>query len=226
MSLLVPEEPQDSFSSRDLFGREHLPSLIGALALLAGAYVAEHFANLYELSYSLRPTSTYVGDILLDNLPVVNLNVIIVEGAFLAIVLGTIYVFLRPRSVLFTLKAIALFIAIRALFVSLTHVGIYPGNVDPGLGLFDGIYTYLNFQTGFFFSGHTGLPFLMALIFWEDIPARSLFLLLSAVFGAAVLVAHIHYSIDVLAAPFMAYGIFKMAAYLFPRDHALLEKTD
>ena len=218
--------PERSFRVRDLFGPEHLPSLVSALVLLAGAYVAEHFANLYELSYSLRPTSTYVGDVLLDNLPVVNLNLIIVEGAFLAIVLGTIYVFLRPRSVLFTLKAVALFIAIRALFISLTHVGIYPGNVDPGLGLFDGIYTYLNFQTGFFFSGHTGLPLLMALVFWEDVPARSIFLLLSAVFGAAVLVAHIHYSIDVLAAPFMAYGIFKIAAYLFPRVYALIEPSD
>ncbi len=215
----APEAPS---SIRDLFSPAWRFSLAGALILLAGAYVAEHFANLYELSYSARPTSTYVGDLLLDNLPVVNLNVIIIEGAFLAIVLGTLYVFLRPRYVLFTLKALALFVAIRALFVSLTHVGIYPGNIDPGLGLFDGIYTYLNFQTGFFFSGHTGLPFLLALIFWEDVPARVAFLALSAVFAVAVLLAHIHYSIDVFAAPFMTYGIFTIAKALFPRDHALL----
>ncbi len=209
-------------SIQDLFKPAWRFSLAGALILLAGAYVAEHFANLYELSYSARPTSTYVGDLLLDNLPIVNLNVIIIEGAFLAIVLGTLYVFLRPRYVLFTLKALALFVVVRALFVSLTHVGIYPGNIDPGLGLFDGIYTYLNFQTGFFFSGHTGLPLLLAFIFWEDVPARVGFLALSAVFAVAVLLAHIHYSIDVFAAPFMAYGIFTMAKALFPRDHALL----
>lgn len=216
------ETSKDSFTVRDLFVGERLYSLIVAFILLALAYVAEHFANLYELEYSLRPTSTYVGDLLLDNLPAVDLNLIIIEGALLSIVFGTLYVvFKQTRYVLFTLKALALAIAIRALFISLTHVGIYPGNIDPGLGFFDSIYLYLNFQTGFFFSGHTAMPFLMALIFWEKFPLRVVFLSMSAIFGVAVLLAHIHYSIDVLAAPFMAYGIFRIAQYFFPRDYEL-----
>ena len=142
----------DSFTYKDIFSHERLGSLLTALLLLAGAYVAEHFANAYELVYSMRPTSVYVGDLFLDNLPVVNLNLIVINGALLSIVFGTLFVLSKPRYVLFTLKALALFIAIRALFVSLTHVGIYPGNIDPGLGLFDSIYLYLNLQTGFFFS--------------------------------------------------------------------------
>ncbi|HVB19745.1 MAG TPA: phosphatase PAP2-related protein [Candidatus Paceibacterota bacterium] len=213
----------DSFTLKDLFKPEHRYSLLGAFFLLCLAYIAEHFANLYEIAYSLRPTSTYVGDLLLDNLPVVNLNFIIIEGALLSIVVGTIFVLLRPRYVLFALKSLALFVAIRALFVSLTHVGIYPGSINPGAGILDGIYTYLNFQTGFFFSGHTALPFLMALIFWEERPARIVLLSLSFVFGTAVLLAHIHYSIDVFAAPFMAYGIFNIARHLFPHDWELIE---
>ena len=213
---------KDSFSIRDLFGPEYRYSLLAAFLLLAGAYVAEHFANLYELSYSMRPTSTYVGDLLLDNLPVVNLNFIIIEGALFAIFVGAIFVLLRPRYILFTLKSLALLIVVRALFVSLTHVGIYPGNINPGVGIFDGLYTYLNFQTGFFFSGHTALPFLMALIFWQERPARIAFLALSFIFAVAVLLAHIHYSIDVCAAPFMAYGILNIAHYLFPRDWELI----
>jgi membrane-associated phospholipid phosphatase len=81
---------------------------------------------------------------------------------------------------------------------------------------------YLNFQTGLFFSGHTALPFLVALIFWDNVRARTVLLLLSLVFAIAVLLAHIHYSIDVFAAPFMAYGIYAIAKYLFPRDYALI----
>ena len=214
---------QDSFVFKDLFGPEHRYSLITAFLLLGGAYVAEHFANLYELEYSLRPTSTYVGDLLLDNLPVVNLNLIIIEGALFSIVVGVLFVLSKPRYILFSLKALALLIVIRALFISLTHIGIYPGNIDPGLGFFSGIYTYLNFQTGFFFSGHTALPILMAFIFWDRRAVRIAFLALSLVFGVAVLLAHIHYSIDVFAAPFMAYGIFKLAQYLFPRDYELTQ---
>lgn len=217
----MPE--QDSFQCKDLFGREKLPSLLTTLALLGASYIIEHFANLYAFAYSLRPTSNHVGDIILDNVPVVDLNFIIIEGALIAIILGTLFVFSKPRYVLFTLKTLALFIIIRALFISLTHVGIHPDNLAPGLGFFDAIYLYLNFQTGLFFSGHTALPLLVAFIFWDAPRVRYTLLLLSFVFGVAVLLAHIHYSIDVFAAPFMAYGIFKIAQYFFPRDYELIE---
>jgi len=213
----------DLFTVKHLFGPEWLRSFINALILLSAAFVSEHFANIYAFEYLERPTSTYVGDLLLDNLPVVNLNFIIIEGVLLAIVIGAMFVIVfHPRYILFSLKALAIFIAVRALFTSLTHVGIYPGSIDPGVGLFDGIYLYFNFQTGFFFSGHTGMPFLMALIFWKKPLIRNAFLLLSLMFAIAVLFGHIHYSIDVLAAPFMAYGIFKIAQYLFKRDYELI----
>ncbi|MDO8742191.1 MAG: phosphatase PAP2-related protein [bacterium] len=218
---------QDPFVLEDIFKGEKLYSLALSIFLLSGAYILEHLANLYELEYSLRPTSNHVGDIVLDNLPVVDLNLIVIQGALFAIVFGVLFViFLRPRYILFTLKAIALFIAIRAFFISLTHVGIYPGHVYPGPGVFSAIYTYLNFQTGFFFSGHTGMPFLMALIFWREFRVRTAFLTMSFVFAVGVLFAHSHYSIDVFAAPFMAYGIFEIARYLFPRDYTLLSQAE
>ena len=217
---------KDSFRLDDLFSGEKLYSFITALLLLSGAYVLEHYANLYELEYSLRPTSTYVGDIVLDNIPVVDLNLIVIQGALASIVFGAIFViFRRSRYVLFSIKVVALFIAIRAFFISLTHMGIYPGHVYPEPGFFSAIYTYLNLQTGFFFSGHTGMPFLMALIFWREYRIRIIFLAMSFVFAVAVLFAHSHYSIDVFAAPFMAYGIFEIARYLFPRDYALIDQS-
>jgi hypothetical protein len=120
---------------------------------------------------------------------------------------------------------LALFIIIRAVFISLTHVGVYPTAVDPGLGFFDGVYSYLNFQLGFFFSGHTGLPFLFALIFWHERSTRLVFLAVSLIFGIAVLFGHIHYSIDVFAAPFMAYGIFGIAKRFFAKDYALITRA-
>ena len=215
-------QKHDSFSLKDLFGHERLYSLLTAFLLLGISFVLEHFANVYELEYSQRPTSQYVGDILLNNLPVINLNLIIVEGALFSLIFGTLFItFWRPRYLLFTLKAIALFIAIRAVFISLTHVGIYPGTIDPNLGFFTSVYSYLNLQMGFFFSGHTGMPFLIALIFWKEFRTRIVFLSISFVFAAAVLVAHVHYSIDVFAAPFMTYGIFEIARYFFPRDYQL-----
>ena len=214
----------DLFTLKHLFSREWVRSLCEAFLLLILAFVAEHFAVLYAFEYIGRPTTTHVGDILLDNLPIVNLNFIIIEIALFAIALGTVFVVCyRSRHLLFTLKSLALFITIRAFCMSLTHVGIYPGTILPGSGVLDVLYSYFNFQTGLFFSGHTGMPFLMALIFWEKPFERSVFLLLSLTFAVAVLLAHVHYSIDVFAAPFMAYGIFKIAQYLFLRDYKLIE---
>lgn len=216
----MPE--QDSFTYKDIFCDGKLYSLLTALFMLGFAYVVEHFANIYAFAYLARPTSSYVGDLILDNMPVVDLSFIIIECAFVSIVVGTFFVLSKPRYILFSLKALALFIIIRALFVSLTHIGFYPSHIELGFGFFDNLYSYLNFQFGFFFSGHTGLPFLMALIFWNNRRARIIFLLMSLVFGIAVLLAHIHYSIDVFAAPFMAYGIFKISQYLFPKDYDLI----
>jgi len=204
-----------------------MTSLIVSLALLGISFVAYHYAAAYAFVYLERPTSMYVGDLILDNIPALNLNFIIVEVALISIIVGVVYVvFYKPRYILFSLKALALFNITRALFVSLTHMGIYPGYIEPGAGIFDGIYLYFNFQTGFFFSAHTGLPFLFALIFWKEPLIRNIFLSLSFIFAVAVLVAHVHYSIDVLAAPFMAYGIFKIAKYFFPRDYELTRQTE
>ena len=218
---------RDSFTLADVFRGENLRSLIVAFALLGASFIAYHFASMYALIYSTRPTSNYVGDLLLDNLPIVDLNFIIVETALLSIVVGVAYVvFWKPRYILFSVKALALFNITRSFFISLTHMGIYPGQIEPGAGIFDGIYLYFSFQTGFFFSAHTGLPFLFALIFWNRPLVRNLFLAVSFVFATAVLLAHIHYSIDVLAAPFMAYGIFEIIKYFFPRDYELIRQTE
>ena len=218
---------RDGFTLEDVFKDGELRSLIVALALLGISFIAYHFASSYALIYSTRPTSTFVGDLLLDNLPIIDLNFIIIEVALFSVVAGVAYVvFYRPRYILFSLKALALFNITRAFFVSLTHMGIYPGQIEPGVGIFDGIYLYFNFQTGFFFSAHTGLPFLFALIFWKEPIVRNIFLAMSFTFAVAVLFAHIHYSIDVFAAPFMAYGIFRAAKYFFPRDCELIGTID
>jgi hypothetical protein len=118
---------------------------------------------------------------------------------------------------------VAIFIATRAVFISLTHLGIYPGQIYPDTGFFDRVYTGLGLEAGFFFSGHTGLPFLTMLIFWDERLWRYFYMGLSFVFGVSVLLAHVHYSIDVLAAPYIAYCIFKMSQYFLKEDYELIE---
>jgi PAP2 superfamily C-terminal len=162
-------------------------------------------------------------DIFLNNLPVVNLGFIIVGGAIALWVLAWLLLIRYPQYLIFGTKAIALYIVSRAFFISLTHIGPYPHQFSPGpTNVGYSFYQLFTFQGNYFFSGHTGFPFLMALIFWDSAFLRRLFLFLTVFFGASVLLAHVHYSIDVFAAPFIVYGMFVITAKVFPRDYALL----
>lgn len=177
----------------------------------------------YSSNYSIAHSEQFVGDIFLDNLPTINLNFIVVEGALLCLLGSLVFILLQPKYLIFTIKTVAVFIALRAFFVAITHLGLYPNQIVPSKGFFDKLYLSLNLQSGYFFSAHVGLPFLVALIFWKEKISRIIFLALSFVFGVSVLLAHIHYSIDVFAAPFMAYSIFKMSEYIFKEDFILIE---
>lgn len=191
----------------------------GVLLILLSIVIQITFGH-YSSSHSMNASPA--SDIFLDNLPVVDLGFVIVAGAIALWVGVAVLLIIHPRYLLFSTKAIALFIISRAFFFSLTHLGPYPTNISPDphdLGF--RFYSLITFQGNFFYSGHTAFPFLLALIFWDNDWLRRLFLGLTVFFGASVLLAHVHYSIDVFSAPFIIYGIFIITTKLFPRDYAL-----
>jgi hypothetical protein len=206
---------------KHFFTKPRRRSLYVAFFILSLSLIFQYYAGIY----SAHVATQYVGDLLLDHLPVVNLNFIIVEGALWAILFSAILILAKPRYIIFALKSVAVFLALRAVFVAVTHLGIYPGQVVPGPGPFDSLYVALGLQTGYFFSAHTGMPFLMALIFWKERLWRFIYLTGSIIFGISVLLAHVHYSIDVLAAPFMTYSIFKLSQYLFKEDYESIDPS-
>jgi len=59
-----------------------------------------------------------------------------------------------------------------------------------------------------FFSGHTSFMFLLYLVC--NTKLRTIFLLSTLAVGACVLMQHVHYTVDVLVAPFIAYGSFRL----------------
>lgn len=163
-----------------------------------------------------------VKDLFLDHLPLVNMDPMIVGGAIILWVFAWVLLIVHPRYLIFSTKAIALFIVSRAFFFSLTHVGPYPLRYSPNAhDTGYRLYHLVTFQGNFFYSGHTAFPFLLALIFWDNRALRYVFLFLTVFFGAAVLLAHVHYSIDVFAAPFIVYGMYVITKQLFPKDYAI-----
>jgi membrane-associated phospholipid phosphatase len=187
--------------------------LLGVVLLLLSV-IFNHFASEYATSRASGPVS----DLLLDNLPVVNVDFVVNEGAVLFGYFIVAVIFLRPKRIPFVIKSIALFVLIRAIFITFTHLGPIPEHsyIDT-TEMFSGLAT----GGDYFFSGHTGMPFLMALFFWQDRRLRFSFLAISVLFAVSVILGHLHYSIDVFAAFFITYTIYVMAKRFFRRDYSL-----
>jgi len=173
--------------------------------------------NYYALSYAAESASMPVTDIILSNLRVFDVDGIIISVSFILIAVAIWQGINHPNKIPFGLKASALFVIIRSIFISLTHLGAFTPHLIIessrlmtvlGLGSADDL----------FFSGHTGLPFLAALIFWDERVLRYIFLTGSVVLATCMLLGHLHYSIDVFAAFFITYTIFHMAQLFFVDD--------
>jgi hypothetical protein len=194
-----------------------LLSALWGFVFLALSLVANYLAGTYATTHASNP----VNDLILDNIRTFDVDGIFIYGIVLFFVFVGILMFFFPRRIPFVLKGLSLFIAVRSLFVILTHLG--PSLHQAPLDIHSRIVDKITFTGDLFFSGHTGLPFLMALIFWNDKKLRWLFLGISVFFGVIVLLGHLHYSIDVFSAYFITFGIYQISVRLFPKDYHLLQ---
>ncbi|TSA44914.1 hypothetical protein D4R51_02885 [bacterium] len=197
--------------------RKFLFSIGVGFLFLAASIVMSFFAIIYATERASGP----VTDIILSNIPVVDVDGIFVYGPVIFWIFVVGYLIFEPKEIPFTIKSIALFTVIRSIFISLTHIGPFPSHIQVTATGLLGAFTSGN---DLFFSGHTGLPFLLALIFWENKYLRWLFIASSLFFGVIVLIAHLHYSIDVFAAFFITYTIYRVAGVLFKKDREMLLK--
>jgi hypothetical protein len=113
------------------------------------------------------------------------------------------------------------FVLIRSVFITLTHIGAFPDHAQIDYSL--NIVKLFTRGGDLFFSSHVGLPFLLALVFWKNELIRALFIIASVFFAFVVLLAHLHYSIDVASAFFITYTIFHIARTFFKKDRAVFE---
>ncbi len=194
--------------------KSFLLSAFSGFLFLAASLILNYAAG----NYSRKAASNSVTDIVLDNLPVIDVEIIFIYGAILFVLFLAAVLLKEPKQIPFVIKSIALFVFIRAIFISLTHIGFIPEQPAMTTNI---ILRNLMFGADYFFSGHTGLPFLMALSYWRNKHLRNIFLAISIIFGASALLAHYHYSIDVFAAFFISYSIFHIARYLFAKDYEL-----
>ncbi|MEO8065592.1 MAG: phosphatase PAP2-related protein [Candidatus Doudnabacteria bacterium] len=201
---------------KKIWSQEFFWSVIAGVILFFLSLVV----NYYAASYASERVSLPVTDVILSNIRAYDVDWIILYGALILIAFTVLVLIYQPKRIPFVLKSLALFIIIRSTFISLTHLGPFPTQItfDPSR-LFNIL--SLNTTADLFFSGHTGIPFLLALIYWDRIALRWIFLATCVVFAVSVLLGHLHYSIDVFAAFFITYSIFAISQKIFREDWKL-----
>jgi len=192
--------------------------VVWAVVLFGLSVLAKYAADAYTVAHVAGAVPLH--DLFLDILPVMNVDDVVLEGALFFIVFAVVMVLQKPLRIPFVLKSFALFIFVRSFFIILTHSAppLHESYL-PSATRLDRL--ILGSGDDLFFSGHTGAPFLMTLLFWDNFYLRVVFLVTTAVFAAAVLLGHLHYSIDVFAALFITYGIYNLARRLFKREFHL-----
>jgi len=192
-----------------------LSSMLAMVFFSLASFVVFPFSTTFANSHA----GAGVPDLILSNIPTFDVDGYFVYGAFLLIALIAALCIVEPRRIPFTLNSLSLLIVIRSIFVMLTHMGPPAAQVANDFGP---TISKAFFGDDFFFSGHTAIPFLMALVFWNHRPLRYIFLAWSVFFATVALLGHLHYSIDVFSAYFITYAVYALALWLFPKDYDYL----
>ncbi len=177
---------------------------IGILAIAAGAglnFASETYLHNYM---SEGKTLPMLSDLILDNLPYLNVSIIYDIFCLVPIVLVFIYFIHKKdynRIPLFFVL-VGIFYIVRGVFIVLTPFGnppMFTGS-DP---IFKGFSKY---ELGVYPSGHAGNVFLLYLLVKDKSYKWLIFICLIIVI-VALFLARGHYSIDVLSGLFFSYAI-------------------
>jgi len=134
---------------------------------------------------------------------------------YVALIIALISLSFHPENFVIAIQSYSL-----VAFFRLSTIFFLPLNApasiipltDPFVEFFGGGQTLYK---DLFFSGHTSTMFLLFLTN-ADKKLKSVFLVCTVLVGICVLIQHVHYTIDVLAAPFFAYTCYRIAILLVP----------
>ena len=178
-----------------------MPALILVLALLASF-----------LKHVESRAGVVLPDPVLSLVAPVDLTWLTFALIYLGLVAAIVVLSRYPSTLLLALQAYMVMVLFRIAAMYLVPLDPPPtmiALVDPTVETFG---TGATLTRDLFFSGHTSTLFLLFLV----VPGRlwkAVFAVCAVAVGVAVLIQHVHYAIDVFAAPFFAFGAFSLVLW-------------
>lgn len=179
--------------------------IVGCILIIINLFIFPHY-----FAFIQQRKGTLLNDIVLANIPSADVSILIFTVIYFSVIISVRRAIIFPQLFLTFLWAYLLLNVAR-----ITSIYLIP--LEPPIGLVTltdptmvPFYGKTTITKDLFFSGHTATVFLTLLIVqkkWEKI-------LMSIAFVVVVillLIQHIHYTIDVLAAPFFTYFIYIFA---------------
>lgn len=182
-------------------------SALGVLGLI-GVFIPSFFGYIQSVQ------GYQINDLILNEIPVRNMSVYIFLLIYSVIILGIINLINNPVLFIKCLQAYCLLVLIRMVCLYLVPLeperSIIPLE-DPFLAQF--FYSGHAITKDLFFSGHVSTMVLLTLAL-PFFPLKYIFAATTIIVAGLIMVQHVHYSIDVIAAPFFSWLSFWLIGLL------------
>jgi membrane-associated phospholipid phosphatase len=180
--------------------------LITIILLAVTLFSLTHFLDYVQLRQGV-----VLPDPILDLFKPINLTWLTFGLIYCSLILAIILLANNPVRLMFAIQVYIVFIIVRIAAMYLVPLNPPEQMIqlnDPFVQFFG---TGKLLTKDLFFSGHTATLFILFLV-TEKKYFKYFFLAATIVVGLAVLLQHVHYSIDVFAAPFFTYVCYKLVS--------------